>query len=343
MKVLVTGGAGFLGSHVCEFYAKTGARVVAYDSLTKFELSRTGYKAQECRDHSRKFLESLGVRVLIADLSDAPRLMEEIERADFVVHTAAQPAMTLAIQNPRMDLMVNAIGTFNMLDFCLRLGVPMVTCSTIHVYGTWLNAGLLEKADTYASALTVDESQPIQEGSLTPLHVSKAAGDLYAQAYINCYGLCAAVFRLTGIYGPRQFGGEDHGWVANFAIRLLTGKPISIYGTGKQARDIIYVSDVCQAVEAWRKGASKATSGVYNIGGGQPCMTSLLQCIQKLEGITGRKAEVKFEPGRQGDLLWFCSDTAKARDNLGWEPKVLPDEGLPRLVEWVGSNLDLFA
>jgi CDP-paratose 2-epimerase len=177
------------------------------------------------------------------------------------------------------------------------------------------------------------------KGTLTPLHVSKRSGELYVQSYIDTYGLRAASFRLTGLYGPRQFGGEDHGWVANFAIRNFFERPITIYGTGKQVRDILYASDVCSAFEAFYT-ANKP--GIYNIGGGPDRMISLLECIKVIEKISGKKSAVKYAPARVGDLYYFVCDISRARKDLGWQPRILPEEGIRSLIHWIGQKRALF-
>jgi CDP-paratose 2-epimerase len=157
--------------------------------------------------------------------------------------------------------------------------------------------------------------------------------------YADTYKVRAASFRLTGLYGPRQFGGEDHGWVANFAIRNLLGRPLVIYGSGKQVRDILFATDVARAFWAFFQ---KGESGVYNIGGGPPHAISLLECISLLEKTTGLHADVQFMPARFGDLNYFVCDSTKALKTMGWYPEVKPTEGVPLLVEWVRQNSQIF-
>jgi len=149
----------------------------------------------------------------------------------------------------------------------------------------------------------------------------------------------AASFRLTGIYGPNQFGGEDHGWVANFAIRNILGLPLTIFGTGKQLRDILYATDVARAFECFYENQKP---GIYNIGGGEKTMISLIECISLIDKITGKKSNVKFDKDRFGDLRYYVSDINKAKRELGWEPKVLPDEGVKKIIEWIKNNENLF-
>lgn len=341
MKVLVTGGCGFIGSHVCEFYIRKGADVVSYDNMTKYELARTGYATDEARGYHWTFLENLGVQMVRGDVKNFEQLFDATAGCDYIVHTAAQPAMTISIENPRLDFSTNLLGTFNVLEAARRLKIPMVYCCTIHVYGNKINDELTEAEKRYVLELPeIDENHPIVEGTLTPLHASKRAAELYVQTFIDTYGVEAASFRLTGLYGPRQFGGEDHGWVANFAIRSVLCWPIRIFGTGKQVRDILFATDVAEAFHAFYEARKP---GIYNIGGGFKNSISLLECIDLLTEIIGKRPEVQFEPGRLGDLRYFVCNYQKARNNFGWTPKVSPQEGVSRLVEWIKENRRLFS
>ena len=250
MNVLVTGGCGFLGSHVCEYYASRGHQVVAFDNMTKHELMRTGFAVEEQRDHNLRFLKKLGVAIALADVRSREQLLDYSTGTDFIVHTAAQPAMTISCEDPTLDFDTN-VGTLNVLDTARKHKIPIVSCATIHVYGNRINQELTEDDQRYRrKPAAINEDYPTLHGTLTPLHASKAAADTYVKVYADTYGVDAASFRLTGIYGTRQFGGEDHGWVANFAIRGLLGWPITIYGNGKQVRDIIYATDICEAFDA---------------------------------------------------------------------------------------------
>jgi len=340
LKVLVTGGCGFLGSHVCEFYAKQGNKVVAFDNLTKHELKRTGYDVKVARENVLNFLEGLGVNIIKGDIRSKDELLTVSKNCDYIIHTAAQPAMTISIENPELDLMTNVIGTFNVLEAARRYDIPVVICSTIHVYGNKINETLKEgKTKFLREPPAIDENHPIMEGAITPLHASKRAAELYVQTFIDTYGLKAAVFRLTGMYGPRQFGSEDHGWVANFTIRTLLGKPITLFGTGKQVRDILYATDAVKAFDAFYK--TKA-SGTYNIGGGIEHAISLIECIRLIEEITAKKAEIKYAPKRIGDLWYFVCDITKAKEKLGWQPEKSNENGIRKLAEWVEENIKIF-
>lgn len=341
MKILVTGGCGFLGSHVCEYYVKKGWQVVSYDNMTKHELLRTGFAAEAARNFNWNYLKGLGVTMVKADVRDYEELLDYAQGCNYIVHTAAQPAMTISWEDPRLDMTSNVIGTFNVLEAARALKIPVACCATVHVYGNLINNTLKEDTRRYVrDPQGIDEHHPTLEGTITPLHASKGAGDIYIKTYIDTYKLEAASFRLTGIYGTRQFGGEDHGWVANFSIRAVMDWPLTIYGTGKQLRDIIYATDVCEAFDAFYK---TRKAGIYNIGGGPKTAISLIECIDVIDEINGRKSNVKFSPERLGDLRYFVCDITKARRELGWEPKILPPEGIGMLMDWVKENRPIFA
>lgn len=340
MKVLVTGGCGFLGSHICEFYANRGDTVVSYDNMTKFELARTGYGAVAARDYNKEFLIHLGVSIVQQDIRDFDNLLNHSSDADYIVHTASQPAMTISWEYPMLDFTTNVLGTLNVLEVARQLNIPVAVCGTIHIYGNKINETLTEGETRYIrNPVAIDESHPTVEGNLMPLHASKRAAELYLEAYITTYNIRAASFRLTGLYGPRQFGGEDHGWVANFAIRAMTGKPLRIFGNGKQLRDIIYSTDVAQAFHAFYE---KGEPGIYNIGGGPDYAISLIECIELISEISRIKPEIMFEAERRGDLRYFVCDITKAQQVLDWKPEVSPRQGVRKLIEWLYTEKDLF-
>lgn len=169
MNVLVTGGCGFLGSHVCEYYARRGDQVVSYDNMTKHELERAGFATGKARNHNRDFLAGLGVDLVTADIRDAEQLIDSAAGCDYIVHTAAQPAMTISVEDPALDLSSNVMGTFNVLETARRLKVPVASCATIHVYGNRINDTLTEGQARYArQPEAIDEDHPVLEGTLTP-------------------------------------------------------------------------------------------------------------------------------------------------------------------------------
>jgi len=340
MKVLVTGGCGFIGSHVCEFYRGRGASVISYDNMTKVELQRTQYAVERARDHNWDYLKQLGVDMVKADVRNYEALLEAAKGADYIVHTAAQPAVTISMEDVDLDFSSNVLGTLNVLKTAREYDIPVVSCATIHVYGNLINGTLAEGETRYRrTPPEIDESHPTMEGLLTPLHASKRSAELYLQVFIDTYKVRAASYRLTGLYGPRQLGGEDHGWVANFAIRTLLGWPLHVYGTGKQVRDILFATDVAEAFHAFYE---HQVPGIYNVGGGMENAISLVECIDLIASITGRKPDVQMRPGRHGDLHYFVCDSSKARQQLQWRPKVKPPAGVRQLIDWTRANFELF-
>jgi CDP-paratose 2-epimerase len=308
--------------------------------MNKYELERTGYSTELARDYNWSLLESMGAEMVRGDVRDLEMVLDHSSGCDFIVHTAAQPAMTISWEDPSHDFSNNVLGTFNVLEAARRRALPVVSCSSIHVYGNRINESLTEGETRYLrNPPAIDESHPTMEGNLSPLHASKMAGDLYVRTYAKVYGLKAASFRLTGIYGPRQFGGEDHGWVANFCIRAVKGWPLTIFGAGKQVRDILYADDVAASFHAFYE---RQEPGVYNIGGGVPFAISIVECIEMIKRLVDREVVVRFDDDRYGDLRYFVCDSGKAHRRLGWKPSVSPRQGVERLINWITDNTRLF-
>ncbi|MEM3445682.1 MAG: GDP-mannose 4,6-dehydratase, partial [Thermoplasmata archaeon] len=267
-------------------------------------------------------------------------LLKLAKDCDFIAHTAAQPAMTIALENPELDFSTNVVGTYNVLETARKYDIPVVSCSTIHVYGNKLNAELKETEKRFVrEPPTISENAPTLLGEVTPLHASKRCTEIYIDCFIDTYGLKAANFRLTGMYGPRQIGSEDHGWVANFAIKTVMEMPIKVYGPDKQVRDILYASDAAEAFEAFYK---YQKPGTYNVGGGVKNVISLREALEMLSKITGKTQNIFYEAPRKGDLWYFVCDISKIKSALNWEPRVSNEEGLIKLVRWIEANKELF-
>lgn len=347
-KVLVAGGEGFLGSHVCQLFREKNWQVVSYDNRTKHEIARTGYNVDLARDYNSKFLKSIGVDMVVNDIRHKERLMYEARDCDYIINCAAQPAMTIALEQPAFDADNNIMGVINILEAGRKYGIPVALCSTIHVYGNGINGlltdGDFKNPDRFVLPVNpcISEDFPLLSGSITPLHVSKYVNELYARAYIESYGSKVFVARLTGIYAQRQIAGMDHGWISNFAIQTLLERPITVFYTDLQVRDILYGSDAAQAFYDWYEhGQDKP--GVYNICGGIENITSIRECLQILSRLTGKKQDITITPEpRKGDLWYFVGDYSKAQKAFGWKPTVKPEEGLRKLVAWVEENKELF-
>ncbi len=344
MKVLVTGGCGFLGSHICTRALELGWEAVAFDNLTKFEYSRTTYDVEQVRRYNLHLFAQEGIKVIPEDVSCKEEIFRAIgnERPDFIAHCAAQPAMTIALDEPRLDLQTNVLGTFNVLHAAKWFNVPVANCSSIHVYGNEINRHLTERSTKllHLQYDEIPETHPLLKGTLTPLHVSKRAGELYVESFAQSYDLPAVNFRLTGIYGPRQFGSEDHGWVANFAIKAITNQPIKVFGTDKQVRDILYVRDAAEAFFKWfENGCPK---GTYNICSGDENSISIHDVLKFYEEYLECNIPTTLHPARQGDLWWFVGSYDKALQSFDWRPVTLPESGLVELLQWIIQEKHLF-
>jgi len=343
MNVLVTGGAGFVGSHVVEYYAEQGGEVTALDNLSRTETLSDADESRDTGAYNWKYLAENypGVDLVEGDVRDADLVEDIVDGHDAVVHTAGQVAVTSSIQDPRTDFEVNAQGTFNVLEAARTADSDpaVVLASTNKVYGDNVNGVPVREEETrywyddpeYDRG--IPESFPIDDCEHTPYGVSKLAADLYVQDYAERHEVQAAAFRMSCIYGPRQFGNEDQGWVAHFALSTLRDEPLTIFGDGKQVRDVLYVEDLVRAYDSFLSDPD-GKPAVYNMGGGAENTTSLLEFLDTLEEKTGKRTDVSFDEWREGDQKVYVSNISRARDALDWEPRVSFDEGIDRFLSW---------
>jgi CDP-paratose 2-epimerase len=344
-RILVTGGAGFVGSHLAEHFAKNDHEVVIYDNLSRAETlgKSVGQKRHNWNYISEKFPQ---IKCLEADVRDFQAVREASKFARVIVHTAGQVAVTTSLRDPRTDFEANALGTFNMLEAARLNDSALVFCSTNKVYGENVNhIPVKEQAKRYVFdhpnyVNGIPENFSTDHTGHSPYGSSKLAADNYVQDYAYSYGLKTGVFRMSCIYGERQFGVEDQGWLAWFAIACLTGKPITIYGNGKQVRDTLYVKDLVEAFDLFIR--SKLKHVVFNMGGGPRNTLSVLELLDILQDVTSAKPGVSFSEWRPADQRVYISDIRKAQEMLHWKPKVAPQEGVKRLVNWVRENRHLF-
>ncbi len=345
MKILVTGGAGFVGSHVAERYAMEGHDIVVFDNLSRPQLLKKEIKNV---DYNKKYLKKFrNVEFVKGDVRNEQEVAAAAKDADVIFHAAAQTAVTTSVTEPRPDFEANILGTFNVMEAARRSGrnPSVIYCSTNKVFGSNVNGiGIVEKGDCYEFEPSFRNGVPadfsIDHCEHTPYGVSKLAGDLYAQDYAHVYGLKTGVFRMSCIYGTRQFGVEDQGWVAWFAIATVLGKPITIYGDGKQVRDVLYVTDLVELYDRFLK--SNLKHGVFNTGGGPGNTLSLLQLLGMLEKLTGKRSKISYSGWRPSDQKVFIADISAAKKALGWEPKVTLEQGVKKLVEFVSENKAIF-
>jgi CDP-paratose 2-epimerase len=331
-RVVVTGGAGFLGSNIVDALASRGENVLVYDSLAR---PRVGENLAWLRDrHPQR------VQVCLADIRDGKRLQSELAGAKAVVHLAAQVAVTTSVADPVEDFEINARGTLNVLE-AVRAAAPeaaVLFASTNKVYGKLAPVEAMRReGERYvpeaAWAGGLGETTPLSFYS--PYGCSKGVADQYVLDYARVFGLRAAVFRMSCLYGPRQFGTEDQGWVAHFLISALAGRPITIYGDGFQVRDILYVEDAVKAYLLGIDGIEALSGQAFNLGGGPENTVSLRELLGLIAEITGRTPDVSFDTWRPGDQPWYVSDTAALRNAAGWRAEVGVRDGLERLAAWL--------
>jgi len=339
-KFLVTGGAGFVGSNLANNLLSDGCSVTILDSFAR---SGTPNNLVWLRSrHGNGQLEFIQ-----GDVRDSATVRTAVKDVDVIYHLAAQVAVTSSVYDPRLDFEINSLGTLNVLE-AARLSDRrpiIVFTSTNKVYGEMESVATVELDTRYTYRDLphgVSESQPVDFHS--PYGCSKGAADQYVRDYARIYGLRTVVFRMSCIYGPRQFGNEDQGWLAYFIVAAATEKTITIYGNGKQVRDVLCVDDL---VRAFRLAVEKidVTAGqVYNIGGGPSNTISVWKEFGTLlSELRGGEPPVSFQDWRPGDQPCYISDIRKAKLHLGWEPHVNKEAGIRRLWEWVWSNKNLFS
>ncbi len=348
MRVLITGGLGFIGSHVAEYYASRDADVTILDNLSRANQYNLPDKTSL---YNLNHLKSnyVNIQFVKGDIRETGDLFEAAKDAEVIFHLASQVAVTSSIKNPRLDFEINALGTFNVLETARKSSTApiVIYASSNKVYGLNVNKIPVEEKETRYSFASEDFREGIPEDlsidlcEHTPYGCSKLAGDLYVQDYASVYGLKTGVFRMSCIYGERQFGVEDQGWLAWFTIATVMEKPITIYGDGKQVRDILHVSDLVRVYDAFVR-SRHLKSGLFNVGGGLQNTLSLLEALDLIEKYANKKATLSFEEPRLGDQKVYISNIEKARYLLDWRPKIGVNEGLERLVYWVHTNKELF-
>ena len=333
---LITGGAGFIGTNAAAYYLKKGNKVVVYDNL-----SRAGAK------QNLNWLKKQGGNLVFVkgDIRDDKKLLETFKKygPDLVLHLAAQVTMVTSVENPREDFEINALGTFNLLEAMrnTKSKAAALYSSTNKVMGELLHIPVLEKEKRYdyKNIKGVNESFPLD--FFGPYGCSKGAGDQYFLDYARIFGLNTIVFRQSGIYGSHQFGIEEQGWLAWFCNALLFDKPVTIFGNGKQVRDVLYIDDLLRAFDLALKNIKKTRGKAYNVGGGPKFSLSIWELFEILEKLAGKKFNYKFGPWRPGDQKVYISDISKAKKDFNWSPKISPKEGVKKLYIWIAQNKNL--
>jgi CDP-paratose 2-epimerase len=347
MKILITGGAGFVGSHAAEYYAKKGDNVVALDNFARAKIIQSRLKPRYNWEYLKRYDN---VELVNGDIKDPAVVERYAQDVDAIIHAAAQVAVTTSLHNPREDFEINALGTFNVLEAGRKSknNPVLIYCSTNKVYGDNVNKIPVAEGKTryyfsdekYSRGIPSDFQVDLTEH--TPYGCSKLCGDLYVQDYGHRNELDTGVFRMSCIYGTRQFGSEDQGWVVHFIISTLFNMDINIYGDGKQVRDILFVTDLIDAFDAFIERRDRLSGEVFNIGGGPENTVSLLELLDLIERETGKRSRLKFCDWRPSDQKVYISDISKARKMLGWRPKLTVEEGIRRTIRWVEENKRYF-
>jgi CDP-paratose 2-epimerase len=335
-NIIVIGGCGFIGSNLADSLLTSGEAVTVVDNL-----SRAGVD-ENLAWLRRRHGDRLNARIL--DIRDPSALAAAITEAKAIFHLAAQTAVTTSLVDPVEDFEINARGTLNVLEAVRATGrdIPVIFASTNKVYGSLsdIETNLVGNRDLPADKPLrehgVNEDRPLDFS--TPYGCSKGVADQYVLDYARSYGMSTAVLRMSCIYGPRQFGTEDQGWVAHFLLQALARKPITIFGDGHQVRDILHVSDAVAAYRSLLAGIDRCRGHAFNLGGGAANTVSLNLLIAEISRLLGRRVEVSRAETRIGDQRYFVADTRRIGAALGWQARVGWREGIADLADWLRRN-----
>lgn len=335
MLTLITGGAGFIGTNLADRILREGGRVRVLDNLSRPGVRQNLEWLQERHGERLEFFWD--------DVRDSAVIRRAVQDADAVFHFAAQVAVTTSLTKPAEDFEINARGTLNLLEALRACPAPppLVFASTNKVYGG-LGDVLVQINGRRYEPLAPSRRRGISEKRRLDFHspygCSKGCADSYVLDYARTYGLPAVVFRMSCIYGPHQKGTEDQGWVAHFLIRALEDYPITFYGDGMQVRDVLFVEDLVDAYLLAQANMDRLSGQAFNIGGGPRNTTSLLELIDLIGELRGRRPEVQFEAWRPGDQRWYVSDTCAFEAETGWRPRTSVPDGVVRLLEWLRGS-----
>lgn len=334
-RVLVTGGAGFVGSNYASHLLDQGAEVVVLDDMSRGKGCENNLSILRSHSNHRR------LKAIRGNVTDSKLVQEAASECDAILHAAAQVSVPESVSKPRLDFDSNAIGTLNVLEAAResRKDPAVIYISSNKVYGVPAPSlqELESRYDFVGLPEGVDESFPLKGEE--PYGASKASGDLYLHAYSLQYGLRAIAFRCSCMYGPMQYGKEEQGWVAWFCIAAALGKPLNIYGDGKQVRDLLYIDDVKKAFDLATQNIDKVKGEAINLGGGKENVASLLETIAYLESLTSKKMRLTFKGWRPGDNKCYYTNAEKARRLLEWTPSVPWKEGVRKTFDWVQTNV----
>ena len=333
---VVTGGAGFVGTNLADRLLRAGHKVRILDNLSRDGVEQNLRFLQQEHGDRLEFLE--------ADIRDAAAVAAALRGAGQVFHLAGQVAVTSSLEDPQYDLAVNGVGTLTVLEAARAMPEPpgVLFASTNKVYGNLAHVPLDQKSQRYEpsdgelAAHGVGEDMPLDFHS--PYGCSKGVADQYVLDYARSFGVPAVVFRMSCTYGPHQHGTEDQGWVAHFVLQALQNRPITVYGDGKQVRDVLFVEDLVEAMVRAGDRIGELSGSAFNLGGGPANSTSLLELIDRIEALEDRPLDVRFEGWRTGDQRWYVTDPRSFAEVTGWTPRVRVADGVARLHAWLAEH-----
>ncbi len=331
------GGAGFIGTNLVDQLLTDGEDVIVFDNLSRPGVERNVDFLRQTHGHR--------LHTVLADVRDATAVDDTVHNAKAVFHFAAQVAVTSSFTDPRQDFDINAQGTLTILEALRRLSpeTPLIYASTNKVYGSLSDLpieqlqGRYQPVDQRLCEFGVDENWRLD--FCTPYGCSKGAADQYVLDYAKSFGLRTAVMRMSCIYGPHQFGTEDQGWVAHFLIRALRGEAITLYGDGRQVRDILHVNDAVAAYRAVLAAIDRVSGRAFNLGGGPANAVSLRLLLDEIATLIGRSIDYRVAPWRSGDQLYFVADTRRLTEAVSWQASIGWREGVRDLARWIDAVL----
>ena len=335
-RILITGGAGFVGSNLAHSYLADGYSVTIFDNFSRAGVEQNWEWLSS--QHSSK------VRLIRADVEDEAAVAAAVKNADFVFHFAAQVAVTTSLLDPLGDFGTNVRGTLNVLEAVRKAprAPGILYTSTNKVYGSLSDVAMRKGKSRYEPesenlrSTGVDETKPLEFHS--PYGCSKGAADQYVLDYARCYGLRSIVFRMSCICGTHQYGNVDQGWITHVIKTMLDGDELTVYGDGRQVRDVLFIDDLVRALRLAEQNSQRLSGAVFNIGGGPKQTTSVIELIEAVQRFTGLSSSLKFDAVRTGDQLWYVSDIRRFSTATGWQPEATISRSIQQIAGWLKAE-----